>query len=178
MEQSSLQNVSKIILSIILHSLKSWPVANTLAYFVVTTKKMFKTWLKEFDVVAVDLSPSPAARDVFRCDFVSVAVSEKVGENDRIVVDESGRIKSICSDSFDSVVFCLLLEYLPTPRLRFKVSRKAWEVLKVGGLFVIVTPDSSHQGKNLDQVFYKNIPHSLCQKGFQQCWARSVNEVI
>jgi hypothetical protein len=25
-------------------------------------------------------------------------------------------------------------------------------VLKVGGLLVIVTPDSSHQGKNLDQV--------------------------
>ena len=104
----------------------------------------------EFDVVAIDLSPTPDS-DVYRCDFVSVGVVDRV-DDDRVVVDSDGRVTSIVAESFDSVVFCLLLEYLPTARLRFKICRKAFDVLKVGGLFVVVTPDSSHQGKNLGQV--------------------------
>ena len=108
----------------------------------------------EFDVVAIDLSPTPDS-DVYRCDFVSVGVGDRVddiGVDNRVVADSDGRVTSIVAESFDSVVFCLLLEYLPTARLRFKICRKAFDVLKVGGVFVVVTPDSSHQGKNLGQV--------------------------
>lgn len=112
--------------------------------------------LPEFDVVAIDLSPAPDS-DVLRGDFVDVSVGERANDvgiavDTRIVIDSSGHLTSIAAESFDSVVFCLLLEYLPTARLRFKVCRKAFQVLKFGGIFVVVTPDSSHQGKNLDQV--------------------------
>ena len=105
-----------------------------------------------YQVVAIDLSPSPENNEVFQCDFVNVNLSDKSSTKSRLVFDENRRVESISSDSFDSVVFCLLLEYLPLARLRHKVCGKAFRVLKNRGILVIVTPDSSHQGKNLDQV--------------------------
>ena len=106
-----------------------------------------------YQVVAIDLSPSPEISDVFQCDFVNVNVAPNTDNKSRLIFDENGRIESISSNSFDAVVFCLLLEYLPLARLRHRVCQKAFRVLKNRGIFVIVTPDSSHQGKNLDQVF-------------------------
>ena len=46
----------------------------------------------------------------------------------------------------------ILLEYLPTTNLRLKAVKKAIELLKPFGILLIVTPDSSHQGKNQNQM--------------------------
>ncbi|KAG5478520.1 hypothetical protein LSCM4_04753 [Leishmania orientalis] len=42
-------------------------------------------------------------------------------------------------ESFDAVFFCLLLSYIPTPRLRFLACIHAFLALKEGGLLVIVS---------------------------------------
>ena len=106
-----------------------------------------------YHVVAIDLSP--ATKNVFQCDFVNVKLIDN-SSGDQMTFDENDptRIVSISTNSFDVVVFCLLLEYLPLSQLRYRVCQKALRVLKNGGLLIIVTPDSCHQGKNLDQVKY------------------------
>ena len=54
---------------------------------------------------------------------------------------------------YDVVIFCLLLEYLPTPGMRYEAVRRAADLLADYGLLVIVTPDSSHQVNYLIQHF-------------------------
>ena len=109
-----------------------------------------------YHVVAIDLSPATENAGVFQCDFVNVKLIDNSG-GDQLTFDENDptRVASISTNSFDVVVFCLLLEYLPLSQLRYRVCQKALRVLKNGGLLIIVTPDSCHQGKNLDQVKYK-----------------------
>ena len=63
-------------------------------------------------------------------------------------VSRDGEVLALKRDSFEVVVFCLLLEYLPLPKMRHAICRKAAEVMTDWGILLIVTPDSSHQGKN------------------------------
>lgn len=86
-----------------------------------------------FEITAIDLNP--ACQDVIQADFLQ----------------ENYQLESQ-ADFFDAVIFCLLLEYLPSPKLRLKAVEKAIRILKPFGLLVIVTPDSSHQGKNMNQI--------------------------
>merc|ERR1719232_1849390 len=88
------------------------------------------------DVLAIDIAP--AQTDVFKCDFLKVNIS------DESVKTESS-IQSLGKESFQVIIFCLLLEYMPSSGQRF-------ELLSEDGLLCIVTPDSSHQGKNMDQI--------------------------
>ena len=55
-------------------------------------------------------------------------------------------------ESFEAVIFCLLLEYIPSPSLRLKAVEKAVELLKPAGLLLIVTPDSNPANKNQPQM--------------------------
>lgn len=50
--------------------------------------------------------------------------------------------------SFDVVVFCLLLSYFPHPAQRLKCCLNAHKILRTHGLLLIVTPDSSHQNRH------------------------------
>ena len=50
--------------------------------------------------------------------------------------------------SFDVVVFCLLLSYFPHPAQRLKCCSNAHRILRTHGLLLIITPDSSHQNKH------------------------------
>ena len=50
--------------------------------------------------------------------------------------------------SFDVVVFCLLLSYFPHPAQRLKCCSNAHKVLRMHGLLLVVTPDSSHQNRH------------------------------
>ena len=95
------------------------------------------------DVTPIDLGP--ASTDVYACDFLTAPVG------DALVVDGSANaVLALPRDYYDAVIFCLLLEYLPIPQMRYDAVAKAADLLRDGGLLVIVTPDSSHQGKNLD----------------------------
>ena len=94
------------------------------------------------DVTAIDLSP--AASDVYACDFLTVPITDE----ERIRVSHDGDVKTVAGlpkGRYDVVIFCLLLEYLPTPGMRYEAVKRAAELLADYGLLIIVTPDSSHQ---------------------------------
>eukprot|EP00092_Neocalanus_flemingeri_P015016 GFUD01016218.1.p1 GENE.GFUD01016218.1~~GFUD01016218.1.p1 ORF type:complete len:321 (-),score=89.20 GFUD01016218.1:7-969(-) len=95
------------------------------------------------DVLPMDIAP--ANSEVFKCDFLQV----KIGEAS---VLENKTITSLGKESFQVVIFCLLLEYLPTPHQRWQCVRRAAQLLREDGLLCIVTPDSSHMGRNSQQL--------------------------
>lgn len=74
------------------------------------------------------------------------------------------KITSLPRNSFDVVIFCLLLEYIPTPAMRLKCCLNAYELLAPGGLLIIVTPDSKHIGSNV--FLYKCWQIALASLGF------------
>lgn len=108
-----------------------------------------------FKVLPIDLAP--AINNVFKCDFLSVALDTKL-----IMVENV--CKTLPLASFDIVVFSLFLEYFPLPQQRYKCCEKAYNVLKPGGLLIIVTPDSNHESYN--SVLMKNWKISLSNLGF------------
>merc|ERR1712192_240810 len=61
-------------------------------------------------------------------------------------------VKSLEMGGYHVVIFCLLLEYLPSAALRLQAVEKAVGSLKEGGLLCIVTPDSCHQARNSEQL--------------------------
>ena len=106
--------------------------------------KFFSNEDNRFDLMAIDLSP--ACDTVLRGDFIQIPLND---ENHEIIENDLVNLKR---NSFEAVIFCLLLEYLPTAELRLKAVEKAIDLLKPFGILLIVTPDSSHQGKNQHQM--------------------------
>ena len=106
--------------------------------------KFFSNEQNQFDLMAIDLSP--ACETVLRGDFIQIPLNN---ENHEIIENDLVNLKR---NSFEAVIFCLLLEYLPTAELRLKAVEKAIDLLKPFGILLIVTPDSSHQGKNQNQM--------------------------
>lgn len=111
----------------------------------------------EFDVTALDIAP--AQNDVFKCDFLGLKVEQTYLESE-------GEIKSLTSSSFDAVIFCLLLEYLPTRHTRYECCLKALQLLRNNGILVIITPDSCHETRNSRLI--KGWKEALHQIGFQK----------
>lgn len=68
--------------------------------------------------------------------------------------------------SFAIVVFSLLLSYFPAPSQRLKCCLNAFHMLQPHGVLVIVTPDSSHQNKNMK--FIKSWQWALEGLGFSK----------
>ena len=105
---------------------------------------------KPVNITAIDLCPS--AESVFKCDFLRVSIAK----TDKIFVVSNhnpNEIDQLEENGFDVVVFCLFLEYLPSPRLRHKACVRAKKLLKDNGLLLIVTPDSSkNHAKNETQM--------------------------
>ncbi|XP_063978564.1 S-adenosylmethionine sensor upstream of mTORC1 [Diachasmimorpha longicaudata] len=95
---------------------------------------------ESFDVTAIDLAPY--STQVLKCDFLDVVIGNttEVRDNRELVQLEK--------NYYDVCVFSLLLEYLPSPDQRFHCCEKAHDILKPGGLLIIVTPDSKHVGAN------------------------------
>lgn len=67
---------------------------------------------------------------------------------------------------YDVVVFCLLLEYIPSPKQRFLCCQKAYNLLRLNGILCIVTPDSKHQNANVH--LYKLWKITLGYLGFSR----------
>ena len=102
-------------------------------------------------VTAIDLSPS--SKSVYKCDFLRVPIVE-ISKCVVMTKDEaSDSVESLKENGYDVIIFCLLLEYLPSPRLRYKACERAKRLLKTNGLLLIVTPDSSrNHAKNERQM--------------------------
>jgi len=111
-----------------------------------------------FDVTAIDLMP---ATGVFRCDFLNV----KIGE-ENIFSSDAHEIHQLSAASFDAVVFSLLLEYLPCPKQRYICCWNAYDVLRSGGILIIVSPDSKHVGANAKLM--KSWRYTLSKLGFMR----------
>lgn len=61
-------------------------------------------------------------------------------------------VERLPKDSFHVVVFSLLLEYFPSPYQRWICCQKAYELLMINGLLLIVTPDSHQQHRNASMM--------------------------
>lgn len=113
----------------------------------------------EFQVTAIDIAP--AIEDVYECDFLNVDLgdSTEISSSD----SRSQLISKLCVNSFDVVVFSLLLEYLPTSEQRLKCCEKACKLLRNEGLLCIITPDSKHLGMNAKLM--KTWRYAMAQLG-------------
>lgn len=111
------------------------------------------------DVTAIDIAP--ANTDVIKCDFLQIKWSTRQ-EN---TLNES-EITTFDKQSFDVVVFSLLLEYMPSSEQRLQLCRNAYEILKYEGLLIIITPDSRHVGANAKLM--KNWRYVLAKMGFSR----------
>lgn len=67
---------------------------------------------------------------------------------------------------YDVVVFCLLLEYIPSPKQRHLCCQKAYNLLRLNGILCIITPDSKHQNANVH--LYKLWKITLGYLGFSR----------
>ncbi|KAF4525685.1 hypothetical protein B566_EDAN010676 [Ephemera danica] len=96
-----------------------------------------------FKVLAVDIAPGHPS--VKKCDFLTVKL---VSQYTDCVHSRDNTLEQISKNSFDIVIFSLLLEYFPNSESRFKCCSNAYEVLKPEGLLFIITPDSKHATAN------------------------------
>lgn len=131
-----------------------------------------------FSVTAIDIAPY--SKDVIKCDFLNL----KVNDNKRYSEDRETLIE-MPKNSFDAVIFSLVLEYIPCPKQRYLCCEKAYQLLKSGGILLIVTPDSKHAGANTKvlntawkvvlaqlgfmRISYEKLPHVHCMT-FRKCF--------
>lgn len=115
--------------------------------------KSFET----FNVLPIDIAPSDDS--VFVCDFLAAPVGDQLEQSANVV-------SALPSNHFNVVMFCLLLEYLPSSQQRINCCEKAFQVLKTEGVLIIITPDSSHEMKNSKLI--KNWRWTLAKIGFQR----------
>lgn len=135
---------------------------------------------KNFAVTPIDLAPY--SNQVFKCDFLKVPAGETTE------FKGSREIIQLQRNNYDVCVFSLLLEYLPSPEQRFHCCSKSYEVLKPGGLLIIITPDSKHVGANAKimkswrfvlshlgfmRVAYEKLKHLHCIT-FRKCFDKNV----
>ncbi|KAF6201490.1 hypothetical protein GE061_003881 [Apolygus lucorum] len=100
-----------------------------------------------FNVTAIDIAP--ATSDVRKCDFLATNV---------------GDCEFLTAASYDVVLFSFLLEYLPHPKMRYESCQKAYDLLKPGGILIILTPDSKHDSAN--SGIMKSWRQGLASLGF------------
>lgn len=91
------------------------------------------------ETTACDLMPSVPS--VYECDWLKVEFGNAQRVTDR-------RLEAVAQHAADVVVFSLVLSYLPTPKQRGEMVRRARLALKNrgGGLLFIITPHSTDKG--------------------------------
>ena len=77
------------------------------------------------------------SQTVLKCDFLTAHVSPHPTSHTEIQAAH-----------YDVVVFSLLLSYFPSPEQRLQCCVNAHKSLRLHGLLLIVTPDSSHQNRH------------------------------
>ena len=82
---------------------------------------------------------------VIKCDFLSVPLlKQDVSSSPSTPSNPTGSGLILYESSHDVVVFSLLLSYFPCSSQRLRCCHKAHSLLRVHGLLLIITPDSSH----------------------------------
>ncbi|KAG0410262.1 hypothetical protein HPB47_012623, partial [Ixodes persulcatus] len=104
---------------------------------------------EDIEAVAVDLTP--ASEGVLECDFLKLRVTDPSGGRWSPYVLTNPLVE-LPAASFQVVVLCMVLEYLPSCLQRWTFCRKAAALLRPYGLLLVVTPDSKHQQRNAAMV--------------------------
>nr|XP_050869858.1 S-adenosylmethionine sensor upstream of mTORC1 [Vespula vulgaris] len=112
-----------------------------------------------FKVTAIDLVA--VQPNVLQCDFLSVDIGRE-----QILSADKKQILQLHEESFDVVVFSLLLEYMPCPKQRYLCCSKAYNLLKKNGILFIISPDSKHVGANAKLI--KSWRYVLSKLGFMR----------
>ena len=122
----------------------------------------------QFEVTAIDIAPADKVcnvciditvlllyiifQSVLECDFLSVSIAtSNIALMSRGTTSTQVPLPScemLLSDSYDIVVFSLLLSFFPLPRQRMECCIRAHQLLKLHGLLLLITPDSSHQNRH------------------------------
>lgn len=146
----------------------------------------------EFEVTAIDIAP--AVDDVIECDFLNVEVNAGPDDADTRSTEHGNKLTALRENTYDVIVFSLLLEYMPASEQRICCCEKAYRLLKNEGILIIITPDSKHVGANaklmktwryalalmgFSRVKYEKLEHITCMV-FRKCvsdeigkrWAR------
>lgn len=108
------------------------------------------------DFLAVGIDISPANPSVQFCDFLHVETTRPLqvacDTLETYLKNLKSPVDKLPKCSFHVVVFSLLLEYFPSPYQRWICCQKAYELLMVNGLLLIVTPDSHKQHRNAPMI--------------------------
>ncbi|TRY54827.1 hypothetical protein DNTS_001795, partial [Danionella cerebrum] len=112
----------------------------------------FNPFLKFDEFLTVGIDIVPAVESVYKCDFLNLQLQQPLqlasDALDTFLQQLRGPIDSLPAQLFHVVVFSLLLSYFPSPYQRWLCCKKAHELLTLNGLLLIITPDSSHQGRH------------------------------
>lgn len=112
----------------------------------------FNPFLKFDEFLTVGIDIVPAVESVFKCDFLNLQLQQPLqlasDALDTFLQQLRGPIEALPAQLFHVVVFSLLLSYFPSPYQRWLCCKKAHELLALNGLLLIITPDSSHQGRH------------------------------
>ena len=136
-------------------------------YFGVHYRRPWPGGLK-VTTVACDLCPS--APSVLECDWLGV----EFGDRERVEEGqgESKRLIAVQEHGVDVLVFSLVLSYVPTPRQRGEMVRRARLALKNrgAGLLFIITPHSTDKGHCPQKALpiLKEWREALASLGFER----------
>lgn len=92
---------------------------------------------------------------VHQCDFINITIQPSLQDETALhgfLCKLPLVVNSLPEESFDVVLFSLLLEYLPSPEPRWLCCNNAHKLLKLNGLLLIITPDSKHVNHNAHQM--------------------------
>ncbi|XP_050412706.1 S-adenosylmethionine sensor upstream of mTORC1 isoform X1 [Patella vulgata] len=125
----------------------------------------------EFDEIhAVGIDISPAKPSVYHCDFLNLETSEPLqlaaDTLDTYISGLKDPIEKLPRDIFHVCVFSLLLEYFPSHYQRWMCCQKAWELLVLNGILIIITPDSHGQHRNAPMI--KSWKMAIESMGFKR----------
>ncbi|XP_017545834.1 S-adenosylmethionine sensor upstream of mTORC1 isoform X1 [Pygocentrus nattereri] len=112
----------------------------------------FNPFLKFDDFLTVGIDIVPAVESVYKCDFLNLQLQQPLqlatDALEAFLRQLRAPIDALPAQLFHVVVFSLLLSYFPSPYQRWLCCKKAHELLTLHGLLLIITPDSSHQGRH------------------------------
>ena len=101
-----------------------------------------------------------------RCDFLSIDIVDREIDSGLALPGTTSSSPEMSRDSFNVVVFSLLLSYLPCTEQRLKCCVNAHQVLQPHGLLLVVSPDSSHQNRHA--ALMKQWKHCIEDIGFHR----------
>ncbi|KAM9470192.1 S-adenosylmethionine sensor upstream of mTORC1 [Clarias gariepinus] len=112
----------------------------------------FNPFLRFDEFLTVGIDIVPAVESVYKCDFLNLQLQQPLqlasDALDAFLRQLRDPIETLPGQLFHVVVFSLLLSYFPSPYQRWLCCKKAHELLALHGLLLIITPDSSHQGRH------------------------------